>query len=33
VETLVEDGADALIAAAENGFEWAMNRYNRGNSE
>ncbi len=33
VNTLVEDGADALIAAAENGFEWAMNRYNRGNSE
>jgi PTH1 family peptidyl-tRNA hydrolase len=30
VETLVEDGSDALIAAAENGFDWAMNRYNRG---
>jgi peptidyl-tRNA hydrolase, PTH1 family len=33
VETLVEDGADALIAAAENGIDWAMNRYNRGTQE
>jgi peptidyl-tRNA hydrolase, PTH1 family len=30
VETLVEDGSEALIAAAENGLDWAMNRYNRG---
>jgi PTH1 family peptidyl-tRNA hydrolase len=33
VEALVEDGSDALIATAENGLDWAMNRYNRGNPE
>jgi peptidyl-tRNA hydrolase, PTH1 family len=33
VETLVEDGADALIAAAEDGIDRAMSRWNRGVQE